>query len=126
LTGAVPKDDLPVLPFASADEWEAWLEEHHDRAAGVWIKVAKKGSGIPSVTIAEALDVVLCFGWIDGQRLAFDEDWFLQRYTPRRARSNWSQINRDKVTALIAEGRMRPAGMRAVEAAKADGRWPAA
>lgn len=126
LTGAVPKDDLPVLPFPSADEWESWLDEHHDTAAGIWIKMAKKASGIASVTLAEALDAVLCFGWIDGQRLAFDHEWFLQRYTPRRARSNWSQINRDKVTELIAQGRVRPAGLRAIEAAKSDGRWDAA
>ena len=117
-------DGLPQLAFASAGEWESWLDANHDTAAGAWIKVAKKGSGIRSVTIAEALDVCLCFGWIDGLRHALDHDYFLQRYTPRRPRSNWSRINAEKVAALTAAGRMRPAGLAEVERAKADGRWP--
>lgn len=119
-------DGLPQLAFASAAEWEAWMEENHDSAAGVWLKLAKKGSGIPSVTLAEALDVCLCFGWIDGRREALDDDYYLQRYTPRRRRSNWSRINAGKVAELTAAGRMQPAGLAEVERAKADGRWPAA
>ena len=108
--------------FATAADWEAWLEREHERSDGIWLKIAKKASGIESVTHAEALEVALCFGWIDGQRKAFDENWFVQRFTPRRAGSKWSQINRDKVEALIAAGRMRPAGMREYEAARDDGR----
>jgi uncharacterized protein YdeI (YjbR/CyaY-like superfamily) len=122
----MPPDDLPVLPFAAPADWEAWLEDNHAEAPGVWLKIAKKASGISTVTHAEALDVALCFGWIDGQRNRFDSDWFLQRFTPRRPRSRWSQINRDKVERLAAAGRMRPAGAHEVERAKADGRWDAA
>jgi uncharacterized protein YdeI (YjbR/CyaY-like superfamily) len=118
-------DDLPVLAFATAAEFEAWMEENHDAADGVWLKVAKKGSGIASVTIPEALDVCLCFGWIDGLRRGLDDEYYLQRYTPRRRRSNWSRINIGKVEALWAAGRMRPAGIAEVERAKADGRWNA-
>ena len=118
--------DDPVLPFASAAAWEAWLEASHETASGVWLKIAKKASGIPTVTYAEALDVALCFGWIDGQKRSFDERFFLQRFTPRRPRSLWSQRNREHVERLVAEGRMRPAGQREVDAAKADGRWDAA
>ena len=119
-------DDLPQLTFASAAAWEEWLERHHAGADGVWIKMAKKNSGIESVGLPEALDGALSFGWIDGRREALDERYFLQRYTPRGSRSRWSQINRDKVERLNAEGRMRPAGLAEVERAKADGRWDAA
>ena len=119
-------DDLPKIYFASAAEWEQWLEENHARAAGVWIKMAKKGAGIDSVRYPEVLDPALCFGWIDGRREALDDRYFLQRFTPRRPRSRWSRINREKVERLIAEGRMRPAGLAEVERAKADGRWDAA
>ncbi len=119
-------DDLPILPFASQAAWEAWLEDNHADTQGLWLKIAKKASGIETVTHAEALDVALCFGWIDGQRGRFDDEWFVQRFTPRRARSRWSQINRDKVGRLIADGRMRPAGLSEVERAKGDGRWDAA
>jgi len=122
----MPPDDLPILPFRSSAEWESWLEENHGDAAGLWLKIAKKASRIETVTYAEALDVALCFGWIDGQRGRFDDEWFVQRFTPRRARSRWSQINRDKVEQLIADGRMRPAGLREIERAKDDGRWDAA
>src|SRR5436190_2105749 len=101
----------PVLAFASDADWEAWLDEHHATSDGVWIKIAKKGSGIPSVAYPEVLDTALCFGWIDGQRKALDETYFLQRFTPRRARSKWSKINRDKVEALTKAGRMRPRGL---------------
>ena len=118
------EDGSQTLSFASAAEWEAWLEAHHASSDGLWIKVAKKGSGVPSVTIAEALDLCLCFGWIDSQRRALDENYFLQRYTPRRPRSNWSRINVEKVAELTAAGRMRPAGLAEVERAKADGRYP--
>jgi uncharacterized protein YdeI (YjbR/CyaY-like superfamily) len=119
-------DGLPQLAFASAAEWEKWLEANHDSSEGVWLKLAKKASGIPSVSLAEALDACLCFGWIDGLRKSLDDDYFLQRYTPRRARSKWSRINVDKVAKLTAAGRMRPAGLAEVERAKADGRWEAA
>jgi uncharacterized protein YdeI (YjbR/CyaY-like superfamily) len=119
-------DGLPQLPFASATEWEAWLEDNHSLSKGVWIKMAKKDSGIESVRYPEVLDTALCFGWIDGRREALDERYFLQRFQPRRARSRWSRINRDKVERLTAKGRMRPAGIAEVERAKADGRWEAA
>ncbi len=116
--------DRPILPFASAQLWASWLAEHHaDTPDGVWLKIAKKDSGIPTVTYAEALEEALCFGWIDGQKRSFDETWFLQGFTPRRPRSRWSKVNTEKVQELIAAGRMQPAGLREVEAAKADGRW---
>jgi uncharacterized protein YdeI (YjbR/CyaY-like superfamily) len=115
-----------VIAFESDADWEAWLEEHHATADGVWVKIAKKGTGIPTVAYPEVLDTALCFGWIDGQRKALDDQYFLQRFTPRRARSRWSQINRDKVEALSKAGRMRPPGIAEVERAKADGRWDAA
>jgi uncharacterized protein YdeI (YjbR/CyaY-like superfamily) len=119
-------DGLPLRTFASAAEWESWLEANHDSSEGVWLKIAKKGSEMASVANAEALDVGLCFGWINGRREALDDDYYLQRYTPRRPRSKWSRINVDKVTELTAAGRMRPAGLAEVERAKADGRWDAA
>lgn len=119
-------DDLPVVLFASPAELEAWLEESHADSEGIWLKIAKKGSGIDSVSYAEALELALCFGWIDSQKRSYDEKHFLQRFTPRRPRGRWSRINRDKAEELIAAGTMRPAGMAEVEAAKADGRWEAA
>lgn len=115
-----------IIAFADAARWESWLVEHHDRTTGVWIKVAKKHSGKRSVTIPEALDVALCFGWIDSHRKGCDEHHYLQRYSPRRPRSAWSQINVDKAEALIAAGRMREPGFAAIRAAQADGRWAAA
>jgi uncharacterized protein YdeI (YjbR/CyaY-like superfamily) len=118
--------DLETRAFASAEEWEAWLREHHDSAPGVWIKFARKDSGIPTVTYLEALHAALCFGWIDGQARSLDEAFYVQRFTPRRARSIWSKRNRQFATALIESGRMQPAGLREVERAKADGRWEAA
>ncbi len=118
--------DLPIVPFSSQDDWRTWLDEHHADSPGVWLKIAKKASGIDTVTHAEALDVALCYGWIDGQRNSFDDAWFLQRFTPRRPKSKWSQINRDKVADLTERGLMRPAGLREVERATADGRWDAA
>jgi uncharacterized protein YdeI (YjbR/CyaY-like superfamily) len=119
-------DDLPRLTFASQADWETWLAAQHAQAHGVWIKIAKKATGIPSVSHAEALESALCYGWIDGQRNSLDDTYFLQKFTPRRPRSGWSRVNAAKVTALIAEGRMHPAGLREVERAKADGRWDAA
>jgi uncharacterized protein YdeI (YjbR/CyaY-like superfamily) len=123
---AVGVVELPVQSFASAAEWESWLGEQHAELPGVWLKIAKKGSGVPSVTFAEALDAALCYGWIDGQARSVDDTWYLQKFTPRRARSTWSKRNREKVAALIEAGRMQPAGLREIERAKADGRWEAA
>jgi uncharacterized protein YdeI (YjbR/CyaY-like superfamily) len=120
------KADLPILRFASREEWRAWLAAQHATSAGVWLKLAKAGTGIASVTYAEALEVALCHGWIDGQKGGFDDEFWLQRFTPRKPRSRWSRINRDKATALIERGEMEPAGLREVDAAKADGRWDAA
>ncbi len=120
------KPELPIMPFASREAWEAWLEEEHATSDGLWLKIAKKGSGIETVTFAEALDAALCYGWIDSQRGGFDERFFLQRFTPRKPRSEWSRVNREKVAKLMEAGRMRPAGLREVERAKADGRWDAA
>jgi len=119
-------DDLPTHSFQSQQDWDAWLEEHHADARGVWLKIAKKATGVASVSHAEALEVALCYGWIDGQRARLDDTHFLQKFTPRRARSGWSRVNVEKVSALIAEGKMQPAGLREVERAQADGRWDAA
>jgi uncharacterized protein YdeI (YjbR/CyaY-like superfamily) len=119
-------DGLPHLTFASAAEWEAWLEANHDSSEGAWLKIAKKGSGVASVTNAEALDIGLCFGWINGRREALNDDYYLQRYTRRRPGGKWSRINVEKVAELTEAGRMRPAGFAEVERAKADGRWDAA
>jgi uncharacterized protein YdeI (YjbR/CyaY-like superfamily) len=119
-------DDLPILLFASPAELEAWLDDNHAAGEGIWLKIAKKGSGVESVTYAEALELALCFGWIDSQKRGFDEKHFLQRFTPRRPRGKWSLINREKAEGLIASGAMRPAGLTEVEAAKADGRWEVA
>lgn len=119
-------DELPISPFASAAEMEEWFEDNHASSDGIWLKIAKKGSGIPTVTYAEALDLALCFGWIDSQKRGFDERHFLQRFTPRRPRGRWSRINREKAEALIVAGAMRPSGLAEVEAAQGDGRWEAA
>ena len=119
-------DGLPKSPFPSATEWEAWLEDNHAVSEGVWIKMAKKGAGTESVRYPEVLESALCFGWIDGRREALDDQYFLQRFTPRRPRSRWSRINREKAERLIADGRMRAGGLAEVERAKADGRWEAA
>jgi uncharacterized protein YdeI (YjbR/CyaY-like superfamily) len=113
-----------AIGFASAGELERWLEENHASSEGIWLKVAKKG--VPGVTYPEALSLALCFGWIDSQKKALDESFFLQRFTPRRPRGRWSRKNRDQAEELIAAGRMRPAGLAEVEAARADGRWQAA
>jgi uncharacterized protein YdeI (YjbR/CyaY-like superfamily) len=125
MAAVVPTPRL-IKAFASEAAFEAWLAEHHDTEPEVWIKIHKKASGLPSVTPAQALDVVLCWGWIDGLRKGFDERSFLQRYVPRGPKSRWSQINRDNVERLVAAGRMTPHGQREIDAAKADGRWAAA
>ncbi|MCR6661890.1 MAG: YdeI/OmpD-associated family protein [Luteimonas sp.] len=117
--------DLPVRHFRNAAAWEKWLASNAG-TAGMWLKIAKKDSGIASVTYAEALDVALCHGWIDGLKKSLDAEYFLQRFTPRKPRSLWSKINVGKVEQLIASGRMQAAGLREVDAAKADGRWEAA
>jgi uncharacterized protein YdeI (YjbR/CyaY-like superfamily) len=118
--------DYEERAFETSEQWEEWLAANHRSASGIRMLVAKKGSGIPSLTITEALDVALCYGWIDGVRNGIDDKWYLQTYTPRRARSLWSQVNQGKVAALIEAGRMRPAGHAEIERAKADGRWDAA
>ena len=118
--------DLPIVPFASPEAWEAFLDERHATSEGLWLKIAKKGSGVESVTYSQAVEVALCYGWIDGQARKFDEDHYLQRFTLRRSRSRWSKVNRAKATRLIEGGKMKPAGLREVERAKADGRWDAA
>jgi uncharacterized protein YdeI (YjbR/CyaY-like superfamily) len=119
-------DGLRELPFASPAAWERWLEDNHAGCDGVWVKIAKKGTGIDSVRYPEVLELALCFGWIDGRRMALDEQHFLQRFTPRRPQSRWSRINRDTAERLIKDGRIRPAGLAEVERARADGRWQAA
>ncbi len=117
------KDGLPIVPFQSEEDWEDWIEANHAATAGVWMKLAKKASGIPTISMGEAIDIAICFGWIDGQSRGYDDTCYLQRFTPRRARSRWSQINVERVGRLIEEGRMRPAGLAEVDKAKADGRW---
>jgi uncharacterized protein YdeI (YjbR/CyaY-like superfamily) len=119
-------DEAAMIAFRDAAAFEAWLDAHVDLRVGVWLKIAKKGSGIPSLTADEAVDVGLCYGWISGQRKSYDEAYYLQKYVPRRPGSRWSQVNVAKVEELIAAGRMRPSGLAEVEAAKADGRWAAA
>ena len=119
-------DTLPILSFETQQDWERWLTEHHTDTVGIWLKIAKKETGIPSVNYSEALDSALCYGWIDGQKASFDDQYWLQKFTPRRPKSIWSKVNCDKATALIAEGRMQPEGIRQVELAKADGRWESA
>jgi uncharacterized protein YdeI (YjbR/CyaY-like superfamily) len=120
------KDELPIRGFASAKAFGAWLAKQHTKSPGIWLKIPKRGSGEPGPTYAEALDEALRFGWIDSQKETFDDAFFLQRFTPRGPKSKWSKINRDRIAALIEAGRMEPAGLAAVEAAKADGRWDAA
>jgi len=122
----VEQPDLPTRSFASAKTFRTWLHREHARSPGLWLKIAKKGSGGPSLTDGEAVGLGLCYGWISGQRKSFDDVYYLQRYVPRRSRSRWSQVNVAKVEELAAAGRMRPAGLAEVEAAKADGRWAAA
>jgi uncharacterized protein YdeI (YjbR/CyaY-like superfamily) len=119
----VAKAEQPVLFFATPVELEAWIDDHGEESDGIWLKFAKKDSGIESVFYAEAVEIALSHGWIDGQAKRFDDHHYLQRFTPRRPRSKWSRINREKAERLIAEGRMRAAGLREIERAKEDGRW---
>jgi uncharacterized protein YdeI (YjbR/CyaY-like superfamily) len=121
-----PKPDDPVEFFANGAEFERWLRKHHAKASCIWVKSAKKKSGIVSITWDEGVDAALCYGWIDGQGKSLDDTYSLQRYTPRGKRSKWSKLNRERVARLINEGRMQPAGLAEVERAKADGRWDAA
>ena len=118
--------ELENLRFASASALRAWLEANHNTSPGIWLMIAKKGSGVDSVTYDEAVDEGLCFGWIDGQKAKHDDTYFLQRFTPRVKRSPWSRINTERVARLVKAAKMAPAGVREVEAAKADGRWEAA
>jgi uncharacterized protein YdeI (YjbR/CyaY-like superfamily) len=126
VTGELGKDGKPILAFSSEAEWEAWLGAEHEQSDGVWIKFAKKASGIPTVVYAEAVEESLIHGWIDGQVKRVDDDFYMQRFTPRRAQSRWSKINCDKIEELTKQGRMKPAGLAQVDLAKADGRWEAA
>ena len=119
-----PKErkELPSRAFKSQKEWEVWLERNHG-TAGIWLKLAKKGAGVPSVSYQEAVDSALCYGWIDGQAKSLDDRYYLQRFTPRTRTSNWTRTNREKAEAFIAQGRMRPSGLGAIETARASGRW---
>jgi uncharacterized protein YdeI (YjbR/CyaY-like superfamily) len=116
-------DDIPIMPFETQQDWEAWLKENHAGTRGIWLKIAKKEARTSSVSYADALDSALCYGWIDGQKAAFDDQYWLQKFTPRSAKSIWSKVNCSKAEALIAEGKMQSAGLRQVEMAKSDGRW---
>ncbi len=126
MAGPVVPDPTKIRSFRSAAAFSAWLKTHHARETELWLKIHKKDSGLPSITAAQALDEALCWGWIDGIRKSFDAQSFLQRYTPRRARSIWSQVNREHIARLTAAGRMTPHGQKQVDLAKADGRWDAA
>jgi uncharacterized protein YdeI (YjbR/CyaY-like superfamily) len=118
--------DLPIQPFARQKDWALWLEKNHATSSGVWLKLAKKASGVQSVTYDEALEAALCYGWIDGQKKSYDETSWLQKFTPRGPKSIWSKINTEKAQRLIESGKMMPAGLKAVEDARQDGRWDAA
>lgn len=122
----MPAAELPILTFACASDWRAWLDAQHGSAAGVWLRIAKQATGATSVTYAEALSVALCYGWIDGQMKSAEDGWWLQRFTPRKPGSVWSKVNRHKAQELIDRGSRHPAGQREVDAAIADGRWAAA
>jgi uncharacterized protein YdeI (YjbR/CyaY-like superfamily) len=117
------KQEPPILAFKDTKSFEQWLERNFEDQTGMWLKLARVGKGVPSITYPEAVEVALCFGWIDGLKRGFDETHWLQRFTPRRPRSMWSQINRDKAEELVASGRMRPSGQAEVDRAKGDGRW---
>jgi uncharacterized protein YdeI (YjbR/CyaY-like superfamily) len=118
--------DLPVLLFSTQEDWQVWLKDNHKQKQGLWLKHAKKSSGKKSVSYDEALQEALCFGWIDSQKQAYNDDYYLQKFTPRGPKSVWSKINVAKVEALIKSGKMRPAGLAAIDLAKQDGRWSAA
>jgi len=123
---AIPKPPLPELPFSSEKSFETWLRRNHALCPGIWLQFAKKDSGLASVTATEAVEIAICYGWIDGQIRPRDSQTYLVRYGPRAKRSIWSKINRERVAGLIAKGRMQPAGLLEVERAQADGRWDAA
>ena len=123
---ATSRPEYPILLFGDQQAWERWLDANHASAPGVWLRLAKKASALTSVSYAEALDVALCYGWIDGQVKKLDDDSYIQKFTPRGRKSTWSKINVGKVARLTTDGRMRPAGQAAIDAAKADGRWDAA
>jgi uncharacterized protein YdeI (YjbR/CyaY-like superfamily) len=120
------KQGLPILAFTSQQEWEAWLAAHHATSSGLWLMIAKKNAGVDSVSYSEALDSALCYGWIDGQKATYDEQFWLQRFTPRGRKSKWSRVNRDRATELERQGRLQPAGRAQVDQARQDGRWDAA
>ena len=120
------KDDKPILEFRQKTAWRKWLEKNHGSSSGAWLRLAKKGSGLSSISRDDALDAALCYGWIDGQARSEGDATWLQKFTPRTKRSIWSKINRQKVQALIESGEMRPAGLAEIERAKQDGRWDAA
>ena len=117
------KTELPIISFTSQEAWRKWLEENHAISNGIWLQIYKKGSGVPTVVYAEGLDEALCFGWIDGQLKRGDENFYLQRFTPRRPRSTWSKRNIGHVARLEMEGKMKASGWKVIEEAKADGRW---
>jgi uncharacterized protein YdeI (YjbR/CyaY-like superfamily) len=121
-----PPDDKPIKAFASQKAWGAWLDKQHAKSSGLWMRLMKKGSGKKSITYAEAVEEALCYGWIDGQKRSYDDTSWLQKFTPRGRKSVWSKINKGKVAALVKAGKMRPAGLATVAAAKGDGRWKAA
>lgn len=121
-----PPDDKPVKAFPSQKTWETWLEKNHTKSTGLWLRLMKKDSGKASVTYAEAVEEALRYGWIDGQKRSYDDTSWLQKFCPRGKKSLWSKINREKIAALIQDGKMKPAGMAVVDSAKADGRWDAA
>jgi uncharacterized protein YdeI (YjbR/CyaY-like superfamily) len=118
-----PSDGMAVVAFETPQAFEAWLSKHHGEEPGVWVKFAKKGSGIASVTLPEAIEVALCFGWIDSLMHRYDDSYYVLKHSPRKSRSNWSARNKDLAERLIKEGRMQPAGLAQVQAAKSDGRW---
>jgi uncharacterized protein YdeI (YjbR/CyaY-like superfamily) len=124
--GLTPAPRAEIIAFRDAAAWESWLAANHERERGVWLKLAKRSSGIPSVTDDEVVDIGLCYGWVSGQRKSYDERFYLQKYVPRRPGSVWSKVNVDKVEKLLAAGRMREPGMAQMRAAQADGRWDAA
>ncbi len=121
-----PGGDLPIVGFESSEAWREWLTEHHASSQGVWLKVPKKVAAGKSVSYVDALEEAMCYGWIDSQKRPFDGEYSLQRFTPRGPRSKWSRINTERAEALAAAGRMQPAGLREMEAARADGRWQTA
>jgi uncharacterized protein YdeI (YjbR/CyaY-like superfamily) len=125
MTERHPSDGWPVRPFETAVGFEAWLDEHHADGTGLWVKFAKQNRGIASVSFDEALEVAMCFGWVDSKMHRVDDDYYVLRWQPRKPKSNWSARNKELAERLIAEGRMRPSGLAQIEAAKADGRWNA-